>query len=115
MRVASHSRVFHAHRKGQEIHGNGGSEIYRKMPRNPKAREAKKIVPKSAFWGGTRVPKSTAEVSFGHPAASGGQKKPTARKKAQDRPKSGPMPTKGGPRAANIGPRGPQEAPRRHP
>ena len=71
LQVAGHSRVFHAHRKGQESQGSDGSEIDRNMPRKPKAREAKKIVPKGqicvfqkgpkidpggVFW--TRAPRS---------------------------------------------------------
>ena len=41
------------------------------MPQKPKAREAKKIVPKSALWEAKRDPKSTPGVSsFRHPAAT---------------------------------------------
>ena len=65
------------------------------MPRKPKAREAKKLVPKAAFWEAKGDPKSTPEVSLDIRQrlgqASGGQKKPKARKKtpvsAQERPK----------------------------
>ena len=67
--ATSHSRVFHALREGHGIEGSGGSDIDRIMP--PKAREAKNTAPGQA---------------------SGGQKKPKARKKApgpaEQRPKS---------------------------
>ncbi len=81
--VASHSRVLHAPRKIHDIQGSG-SEPDRKMPRKPKAREAKKILSEITFCEAKRDPKTT-EVSSEHAAAgevSGGQNRPETRKKA---------------------------------
>ena len=95
--VVSHSRVFHAHRKGQGNSRQRRLGIKWKMPRKPKAREAKNIVPKSAFWKTFLDPQNRPRrcllgIRRRLGQASGSQKRPEARKKtpgpAQERPKS---------------------------